>query len=82
VRTSPNASAPRNGACSARGAVAGVAIGTWIDRRWPDGVSWTLMMLTLGLLVGCWNAWGWITMERRAIERERTGVVDDEHAGS
>lgn len=42
----------------------GIAIGTWIDRRWPSRFSWTLMLLVAGLAVGCWNAWNRIRQER------------------
>ena len=35
----------------------GIAIGTWIDRRWPSRFSWTLMLLVSGLVLGCANAW-------------------------
>lgn len=45
----------------------GVAAGIWIDSRWPSRYSWTLMLLTGGLLLGCWNAWFWVSIEQRAI---------------
>lgn len=45
-------------------AVLGVALGVWIDRRWPSQNSWTLMMLALGVLVGCANAWWWVENNR------------------
>ena len=35
----------------------GVAIGVWIDHRWPSRFSWTLMLLLGGLLLGCAHAW-------------------------
>ncbi len=35
----------------------GVALGAWMDRRWPSQVSWVLMLLFAGLVVGCINAW-------------------------
>jgi len=35
----------------------GVAVGLWIDRRWPSRFSWSLMLLVGGLLVGCFHAW-------------------------
>ncbi|MBW6464757.1 MAG: AtpZ/AtpI family protein [Firmicutes bacterium] len=43
----------------------GVAIGVWIDRTWPSSYSWTLMMLFIGLIIGCINAWYWINKESR-----------------
>ncbi|MGK7911338.1 MAG: AtpZ/AtpI family protein [Synechococcus sp.] len=41
----------------------GIALGIWIDRRWPSPYSWTLMLLFAGLGIGCWNAWFWIRQE-------------------
>ncbi|MFU8794856.1 MAG: AtpZ/AtpI family protein [Dethiobacteria bacterium] len=43
----------------------GVVIGVWIDRTWPSSYSWTLMMLFIGLIIGCINAWYWINKESR-----------------
>lgn len=45
--------------------VMGVALGIWIDTKWPSRFSWTLMLLVAGLIVGCFNAWYWITRESR-----------------
>jgi len=44
-------------------AIIGVAIGVWIDRRWPSPVSWTLTLLLGGMALGCLNAWYWVTRE-------------------
>lgn len=41
----------------------GVALGIWIDRRWPGPYSWTLTLLFIGLIIGCLNAWYWIQKE-------------------
>lgn len=41
----------------------GVALGIWIDRRWPGTVSWTLSLLLVGVAIGCLNAWYWIKQE-------------------
>jgi ATP synthase protein I len=40
--------------------IAGVALGVWLDRRFPGGPSWTLTCLIAGVLVGCLNAWWWV----------------------
>lgn len=42
----------------------GIAVGVWLDRRYGDGISWTLSLLFIGVLVGCLHAWYWITEER------------------
>jgi ATP synthase protein I len=39
----------------------GVAVGTWVDHRWPSHFSWTLMLLFGGLALGCADAWSRIT---------------------
>jgi len=46
----------------------GVALGLWIDRRWPSQFSWTLMLLILGVSIGCLNAWWWVQRESQAQE--------------
>ena len=46
----------------------GVAIGLWIDSRWPSRFSWTLMLLFVGLILGCMNAWWWVQRERKRGE--------------
>lgn len=47
----------------------GVALGSWIDRKYHSSYSWTLMMLVLGLLIGCLNAWHWVMRESRKHEK-------------
>lgn len=42
-----------------------VAIGIWIDSRWPGRFSWTLMLLFVGVVLGCFNAWHWVRKESR-----------------
>jgi ATP synthase protein I len=41
----------------------GVALGVWIDARWPGAISWTLSLLFVGVVVGCLNAWYWVKQE-------------------
>lgn len=37
--------------------------GIWIDTRYQSQYSWTLMMLVLGISLGCLNAWFWVKRE-------------------
>ena len=37
--------------------LAGVALGVWLDHRWPSRFSWTVMLLIGGLVFGCVSAW-------------------------
>jgi ATP synthase protein I len=41
----------------------GIALGLWIDTTWPSRYSWTVMLLFVGVIVGCVNAWYWIKRE-------------------
>jgi ATP synthase protein I len=41
-----------------------LALGIWIDQRTGGPYSWTLMLLVVGIAVGCLNAWYWVQRER------------------
>lgn len=41
----------------------GIAPGLWIDKPWPGTISWTLNLLTIGVLIGCLIAWYWVRKE-------------------
>ena len=41
----------------------GVALGLWLDARFPGRPSWTLTFLIIGAALGCLNAWYWIKQE-------------------
>ncbi|HNT43738.1 MAG TPA: AtpZ/AtpI family protein [Syntrophorhabdaceae bacterium] len=41
----------------------GLAVGVWIDMRWPGRISWTLTGLIAGVALGCLNAWYWVKRE-------------------
>jgi ATP synthase protein I len=45
--------------------IGGVALGLWLDARFPARVSWTLTLLLAGALLGSLNAWYWIKRESR-----------------
>jgi len=52
-------------------ALAGAALGAWLDKRYPGVHSWTLTLLIIGLIAGCVNAWHWVAKEDRAIRNEQ-----------
>jgi len=54
----------------------GAALGLWLDSRYPGGRSWTLALLAAGLVLGCFNAWNWVTREAQAIREQEAD--DDE----
>jgi len=43
--------------------VIGIAIGVWLDRKYPSQFSFTLMGLAVGVVGGCLNAWYWVKRE-------------------
>ena len=47
--------------------LAGVALGIWLDKRHPGSHSWTLMLLVIGLFIGCLNAWHWVAKEDKEM---------------
>jgi ATP synthase protein I len=56
--------------------VAGAMAGLWWDNHHPGTHSWTLMLLTIGLCVGCANAWHWVDQENKAIQDGAMGQED------
>ena len=48
----------------------GAALGLWIDKHYPGSHSWTLMLLVIGLGLGCFNAWHWVAKEGREIREQ------------
>jgi ATP synthase protein I len=49
----------------------GAALGIWLDNRHPGSHSWTLMLLVIGLIIGCWNAWHWVAKEDEEMREEQ-----------
>ncbi len=47
----------------------GAVLGAWIDRHRIGTHSWTLALLLVGLLLGCANAWNWISRQSAVIEK-------------
>lgn len=41
----------------------GIALGLWLDSRWPVRFSWTIALLFAGVTLGCINAWWWVRRE-------------------
>ena len=51
--------------------ILGIATGIWLDKRFPEGESWTLALLILGLVIGCLNAVQWVKKEEKKIRDEQ-----------
>ena len=43
--------------------LAGVFLGRWLDARMETDVFWTAPLLFLGLGLGGWTAWKWMTTQ-------------------
>lgn len=52
-------------------ALLGVGVGVWIDSHFPSRYSWTLMLLLIGILIGCLTAWHWVASEQREIRKDQ-----------
>jgi ATP synthase protein I len=48
--------------------VIGAFIGLWIDSTYAGKTSWTLTLLFVGIVLGCWNAWRWVKREGEKTE--------------
>ena len=48
----------------------GAALGLWVDKHYPSPYSWTLMLLLLGLVIGCLNAWHWVDSEYKEMQED------------
>lgn len=44
-------------------AVAGIALGAWLDANWPSRISWKITLLFVGVVLGCASAWRWMHRE-------------------
>ncbi len=51
----------------------GAALGIWLDSRSTGSYSWTLMLLIIGLMIGCLNAWYWMDKQDKEMHK------DDDH---
>jgi ATP synthase protein I len=54
----------------------GAAIGLWIDSHHPGSHPWALALLMAGLVLGCLNAWRWVSQQDRAMH-EADRAADD-----
>ncbi len=57
-------------------ALAGTALGIWLDSHHPGSHSWTLTLLIVGLAIGCFNAWHWVDKEYKEMRDEEENHHD------
>jgi ATP synthase protein I len=55
----------------------GILAGIYLDEQTSVGFSWTLTGLLIGVLVGCLNAWFWISRNQREIQSRREDDRDE-----
>jgi len=48
----------------------GAALGVWVDNRYPSKYSWALMLLLVGLIIGCLSAWHWVNSEYKEMQED------------
>jgi ATP synthase protein I len=48
----------------------GAALGIWLDDHHAGSHSWTLMLLVIGLVIGCLNAWHWVAKEDKEMQED------------
>jgi ATP synthase protein I len=53
----------------------GAGLGFWLDQHHPGKHAWTLALMTVGLAIGCLNAWHWVANEDKAM-RDEQGASD------
>jgi ATP synthase protein I len=49
----------------------GAMFGIWVDKRFPSSFSWVLMLMLLGLILGCFNAWHWVESECKEMQEDQ-----------
>lgn len=45
----------------------GAGLGMWLDAKYPGARPWTLALLMAGLVLGCVNAWHWVSQQDKEI---------------
>lgn len=49
----------------------GIAIGLWLDKKYPESFSWTISFLIIGLFIGCLIAWHWVAKENKEMHQDK-----------
>jgi len=59
--------------------VGGVLLGHYIDKRFDSGVTWTMSLLVLGILIAFSNLYNlYIEHSHRSVEKDDTENTDEE----
>lgn len=52
----------------------GLTLGLWLDNSYPGKYVWTLNLLLLGMIVGCFIAWHWVSKEYTEMNKDEDGT--------
>jgi ATP synthase protein I len=56
----------------------GAMLGIWLDHKHSSHYSWTLMLMIIGLIIGCANAWHWLSEQDAAMRKANDKGSNDE----
>jgi len=59
--------------------VIGAMLGLYIDSHFKSRASWTLMLLFLGVVIGCINAWYWVKRETEPLSLTPNAPEEEHH---
>jgi len=54
----------------------GMGLGFWLDANHPASHSWMLLLMPIGLALGIFNAWRWVSRGRREMPDQDEGNND------
>jgi ATP synthase protein I len=58
-------------------ALLGAALGSWLDKNYPQTFSWTLTFLLVGLITGSIIAWYWVANEDKEMHEDDNNENDE-----
>ena len=58
----------------------GIFVGVWIDSTGKSRYSWTFMLLVAGIIIGCMNAWHWLSKEEKELRDEQEQDITEQEA--
>ena len=56
----------------------GIFVGVWIDSTGKSRYSWTFMLLIAGIVIGCMNAWHWLSKEEKDLRDEEEQDITEQ----
>ena len=54
----------------------GVALGRWLDQRYPTTFSFTITLLITGISIGCLGAYHWLSKEHSEMHQSQNANVE------